>query len=377
MHDRPRPADFPEPQSGQTLIAGAAGRASIRVTPASPQVESRRRKTMHTLFSRRLALFAAAAALLVATGSLAGAAAGTTRSSPQLKIALIAPSAHNDLAFTQSMYSALKSLQAKYNFKLSVSENEFVVADAANVMRQYASEGYNLIIAHGSQYGGTIQQLAPQFAKVSFAWGTASSTFGLPNVYAYSAASNQGGYVQGYMASLISKTKELGEIGPIATGDAKLYVDGFKAGATAANPEAAVHVSYTGSFSDPSLMSKQASEYLAQKVDVLTGSSQSVVGAITVAKANNVAWFGTQWSQASLAPKQVVSSQVYDWTGTLTKILNGVQAGKLGGSSFAITLKNGGEKIQYNPGYKLAASVKTAAAKVITGIENGSVKAPA
>ena len=126
---------------------------------------------MHTLFSRRLALFTAAAALLVATGSLAGAASGTTRSSPQLKVALIAPSAHNDLAFTQSMYSALKSLQSKYNFKLSVSENEFVVADAANVMRQYASEGYNLIIAHGSQYGGTIQQLAPEFPKVSFGVG--------------------------------------------------------------------------------------------------------------------------------------------------------------------------------------------------------------
>ena len=100
-------------------------------------------------------------------------------------MALIAPSAHNDLAFTQSMYSALKSLQAKYHFKLSVSENQFVVADAANIMRQYASEGYNLIIAHGSQYGGTVQQLAPKFPKVSFAWGTASSTFGRPNVYAY------------------------------------------------------------------------------------------------------------------------------------------------------------------------------------------------
>ena len=104
-------------------------------------------------------------------------------------------------------------------------------------MRQYAAEGYNLIIAHGSQYGGTIQPLAPKYPKVSFAWGTASSTFGLPNVYAYQAASNQGGYVQGYIAGLISKTKVIGEIGPIATGDAKLYVDGFKAGALAASSE--------------------------------------------------------------------------------------------------------------------------------------------
>ena len=154
-----------------------------------------------------------------------------------MKVALIAPSAHNDLAFTQSMYAALQQLKAKYHFQLSVSENQFVVADAANIMRQYAAEGYNLIIAHGSQYGGTIQQLAPKYPKVSFAWGTASSTFNLPNVYAYQANSNEGGYVQGYMAALLSKTKVLGVIGPIAVGDAKLYVDGFKAGALAAVPE--------------------------------------------------------------------------------------------------------------------------------------------
>jgi len=332
---------------------------------------------MHRLLSRRFALLTASLAVLViATGALTGSAAAT-RSSPTLKVALIAPSATNDLAFTQSMYSALEALQAKYGFKLSVSENEFVVANAADIIRTYASEGYNLIIAHGSQYGGTIQQLAPQFPKVSFAWGTASSTFGLPNVYAYSALSNQGGFVQGYMASLISKTKVIGEIGPIATGDAKLYVDGFRAGALAADPEATVHVSYTGSFSDPSLMSKQATEYLAEKADVLTGSSQSVVGAISVAKANNVAWFGTQWTQATLAPKQVVSSQVYNWTGVLTNILNGIKAGKLGGASYALTLKNGGETIQYNPGYPLSATVKAAAQKEIAGIENGSVKVPA
>ena len=202
-----------------------------------------------------------------------------------------------------------------------------------------------------------------------------TSTFGLKNVYAYQAASNQGGYVQGYMAGLLTKTGVIGEIGPIAVGDAKLYVDGFKAGALASNPKATVQVAYTGSFSDPSLMSKQATQYLAQKADVLTGSSQSVVGAITVAKANNMAWFGTQWDQSSLAPKQVVSSQVYDWTGILTKMLNGVQAGKLGGASYTITLANGGEKIQLNPGYALPANVKAALNKVVSGIANGSIKA--
>jgi len=332
---------------------------------------------MHILGTRRSALYAVAVAVLLTAMALpAGSAASSAASGTQLKVALVAPSATNDLAFTQSMYSALKSLQAKYGFKLSVSENEFVVANAADIIRTYASEGYNLIIAHGSQYGGTIQQLAPQFPKVSFAWGTASSTFGLKNVYAYSAASNQGGYVEGYLAGLISKSKVVGEIGPIATGDAQLYIDGFKAGVLAAAPSATVHVSYTGSFSDPSLMSKQATEYLAEKADVLTGSSQSVVGAISVAKANNIAWFGTQWTQASLAPKQVVASQVYNWMPVLTSILNGIKAGKLGGQSYSITLKNGGESIQYNPGYPLSSAIKAAAAKKVAAIEANSIVLP-
>ena len=164
-----------------------------------------------------LLMTAALTALLLAV-PVAGAPSKTDAT--QLKVALIAPSAHNDLAFTQSMYHALKNMEKKYGLQLSVSENQFVVANAANIIRQYANQGYDLVIAHGSQYGGTIQQLAAQFPKTSFAWGTAGTTYGQSNVYAYEANSHEGGYVNGYIASLMSKSKVLGVIGPIAVGDA-------------------------------------------------------------------------------------------------------------------------------------------------------------
>ena len=205
-----------------------------------------------------------------------------------LKVALVAPSATNDLAFTESMYNALEALKGPEHLQISVSANEFVVSDAANIIREYASEGYNLIIAHGSQYGSTVEQLAAQFPKVSFAWGTAGSTFGRKNVFAYEASSNEGGYVQGYIAGLISKSHKLGVIGPIATGDAKLYVDGFVAGAKAADKSIDVHPVYTGSFSDDSLMATAAKTFVSDGADVLTGSSQSVVGAIGVAVADHL-----------------------------------------------------------------------------------------
>jgi basic membrane protein A and related proteins len=323
---------------------------------------------------RRLLLMTAAAAALVLAVSAAGAPAKTEQS--QLKVALIAPSAHNDLAFTQSMYQALRTLAKKNGFRLSVSENQFVVANAANIIRQYASQGYDLVIAHGSQYGGTIEQLAPQFPKTSFAWGTAGATFGQPNVYAYEANSQEGGFVNGYVASMMSKSKVLGVIGPIAVGDAKLYVDGFVAGAKAQSRRTTVHVAYTGSFSDPSLMSKQAAQFVAQKADVLTGSSQSVVGAITVVRENNLKWFGTQWTQRSLAPQNVVATQMYDWMPILNTIVARVRSGKLGGVSYRITLKNGGEKIKFNKAANTPLRFQTAAQKVIARIVSGKIVIP-
>jgi basic membrane lipoprotein Med (substrate-binding protein (PBP1-ABC) superfamily) len=322
------------------------------------------------------ALALAAAACGSSSSSSPSASSSSSSSAATLKVALIEPSLRNDLAFSQSMYAAVQSLAAPMHLKVSVSDNLFNVTDAGNAMRQYATEGYNLIIAHGSQYGATVQQLAPQFPKTSFAWGTAGVTYGLKNVFAYQANSQEGGYVQGYMAALLSKSKTLGIIGPIDVGDAHLYVVGFKAGALAADPKATVHVSFTGSFSDDTLMATAAKAYVSEHADVLTGSSQSVVGAIGVAKHDKVAWFGTQWDQSSLAPSQVVSSQVYDWTGVIKQMITAIRGGVLGGATYTITLGNGGEKIVYNPAYPLPSQAKAAGSKVISEIISGSVTPP-
>jgi len=334
---------------------------------------------MNISVSRTRWLAAGAVVLILAAGcgsSGAKPTAASSQASPVLKVALITPSATNDLAFSQAMYAALQSVQAKYDLKISVQDNMFVVSDAANAMQQFASEGYKLIIANGSQYGSTVQQLAAKYPKVSFAWGTAGSTFGLKNVFAYQAAANEGGYVQGYMAGLLSKKKVVGVIGPINVGDAQLYTGGFKAGVLAADQHATVHLSFTGSFSDVSLMASAAKSYVSEGADVLTGSSQSVVGAIGVAKSDNVAWFGTQWDQSSLAPADVVSSQAYNWVPALSQIFTAIRAGTLGGATYTITLKNGGEKIEFNPGYQLPASVKSAGESVAGKIESGAITPP-
>ena len=80
--------------------------------------------------------------------------------------------------------------------------------------------------------------------------------------------------------------------------------------------------------------------------------------------------------QSSLAPKQVVASQEYDWTGILNNIFTGLKAGKLGGSSYTLSLANGGEKIVLNPKFELPSAVKQAEQKVVAGISKGTIKVP-
>jgi len=313
---------------------------------------------------------------LVLSACGAGAPA-TAAPAAKFRVAVILPSAKNDMAFSQSMYDALTAIQKDMGadkFEFVFSEGMFVVDDAAAAIRDYATKGYNLVIAHGSQYGSSLQEIAPDFPKTSFAWGTTVDTFGQPNIFAYEAASQEGGYVNGVLAAALSKSKVIGIVAPIETGDAKLYVEGFKQGVAATDSTVTVNVNYIGSFSDVALAAEAATTHISNGADVLSGTAQMVVGAIGKAKENNVLWFASDANQSSLAPSIVVDSQVYHWEVILKEMIGLIQGGTLGGKSFTINLKNGGEVIEYNPDYELSADAKALGDKAIQGIIDGSIK---
>jgi basic membrane protein A len=305
--------------------------------------------------------------------------APTAAPAEAFRIAVVMPSAITDLAFSQSMYSALVAIQTEMGgeaaLEIKYSENMFKVPDAATAIRDYASQGFDVVIAHGSQYGSSVQEIAPDFPETTFAWGTDVNTFGMNNVYAYTAAAEEGGYVNGVLAALLTKTKTIGVTGPVEVGDAKTYIDGFVQGVASVDPTITVSMTWTGSFSDVALMTEAAKTHIAAGADILTGSSQSVVGSIGAAKENGaVLWFGTQQDQSSLAPDLVVASQVYDWTGMIREIISQNKAGTLGGKTYILKLENDGLKIAYNAGFALDADVKAAGDKAIADIISGAVK---
>ncbi len=289
------------------------------------------------------------------------------------RVAIVAPSAQNDLAFTQSIVDSVNRVGEGRSIDVDITDGTFVVEDAAAAMRGYAEDGFDLVIAHGSQYGGPLQEIAPDFPDVAFAWGTAADTFGIDNVSAYTVRADEGGYVNGTIAAQLTGSNTLGVVGPIEVGDAKLYVDGFVAGVEAQNPDATVNVNYIESFSDVALASEAATAHVTNGADVLTGTAQMVVGATGVALESDIPWFGTQSNQTPLGESIVVASQVYHWEVVLDEIIDNIQAGSLGGEVYTATLANGGLVMEFNDAYGLDASIKSAAEETIAAIASGEL----
>ncbi|RME77030.1 MAG: BMP family ABC transporter substrate-binding protein, partial [Chloroflexi bacterium] len=186
-----------------------------------------------------------------------------------VKVAIVMPSTISDLAWSQAIYDALKRIQTDAGgesvVEIAYTENMFNVTDAAAALRDYAENGYDLVIAHGTQYGTSLFEIAPDFPETSFAWGTAVDTGqeqGLNNIFAYEARAEQGGFVNGVLAAALTKSNVIGVVGPVEAGDAKLYIDGFVAGAKAAKPDVTVNVSYTGSFGDTALAAEAANTHI-------------------------------------------------------------------------------------------------------------------
>jgi len=293
------------------------------------------------------------------------------------RVAVIMPSAVNDLAFSQSMYDALVRIQNEMGgpekMQFAYSQGMFIIDDAAAALRIYASQDYDLVIAHGSQYAKSIKEIAPNFPTVSFVLTNAVEPTNLPNVFDVVAVAQEGGYVNGVLAASLTSSKVIGVIGPVDAGEAKQYIDGFKAGVTATNPEIQVNINYIGSFSDVVKASEAAIDQISAGTDVMTGTAQMVVGPIGTANKNNVLWFGTQSNQSSLAPKVVVANQVYHWEVALQEVIVNIQSGVTGGEMFAINLANGGEVIEYNPDYSLFAKAKILGDATVQGIIDGTI----
>ena len=282
-----------------------------------------------------------------------------------IRIAIVAPSDERDMASTQSLVDGVKALEGVASWEITSGALEG--EEAADAIRRYAESDFDLVIAHSDRYGESLPAIARDFPDTAFAWGAAKDTFGLDNVSAYTAASDQGGYVLGALAATMCD--KIGVVGPTTGDEALLYIEGFQLGAE--DNGAVVDVAYLNSSSGAGLVAEVTSGLVVNGAECLTGTGQFSADAIGVAEQQGLLWFGTQVNQLeAVADGVVLASQVYRWEAVLQDLVDDVAAGSLGRHIYGIDLDNGGLTIEFGAlevSNEMRARVSDTIAAVTTG----------
>jgi basic membrane protein A and related proteins len=287
---------------------------------------------------------AVAAALLAALPVFAAPAAAAD------KAAILLPGSINDQSWNALGYAILQSLKP-HGFETAYSEN-VADADEAEALRDYASQGYNIVMGHSGRFVSAMEQVAPDFPDTQFI--AVSGNEGMaPNVMSIDWNNAQFGCQLGTLAARMSKThKVAGVYGLQGVPNITAQAGGFRICANKAGAD--VTILYIKDMEDAAEAKEAALSLIAQGADVITGKLNAAeAGLVQAAKEKGVYVTGRGFDQTKIAPDLVLTNIIEDWPGMFGSTADQVKAGKLFGDFVQYgydTAPVTGASLQYDEG---------------------------
>lgn len=251
---------------------------------------------------------AAAATTTAAAGTTTTAAPGKDPS--KLKVALCMEGMKAWPGWYNQAIISLRKLEAKYGFKADISE--MVTFDTMEtVFTQYAEQGYDLVIAHGSLYDLGVPQVAEKYPKTKFL-NVGGRYKGVDNVVSYDYNWRDTTYLWGYLSAKMSKTGTIGmTIGePFPTvSDLAL---GCKVGFLEARPDGKFLYNVSGTWGDPDKGKETALAQIDSGADVTAAwSGTTGQGVGTAAESRGTYYIAEDQDRLAMFPKAAIAGTHY------------------------------------------------------------------
>jgi len=290
---------------------------------------------------RRLAH--AALALAVLATQLTGCASRKSEpsSSPAatLKVGLVFDvGGRGDKSFNDAAYAGLDSAKQSLGIEFQTLETG-EGADREAAMRQLAANGSQLVFGVGFLFSGDIKTLAQEFPNVKFACVDYTVKAGEtlpPNLLALKFKEEEGSYLVGALAALLSRTGTVGFVGGMEIPLIKKFEAGYRAGVAAVKPNARVIVKYAGStgsaFKDPTKGKELGLSEYHQGADIIFHASGSTgLGVFEAARELKKLAIGVDSDQYDEAPGVVLTSMVKHVEVAVFNTIRDAQAGSFTG----------------------------------------------
>jgi simple sugar transport system substrate-binding protein/basic membrane protein A len=267
------------------------------------------------------------AAISVAVLSLTATAAAPAHAED--KAAILLPGSANDQSWNALGYSIVKSLEP-HGFKTAYSEN-VADADEAEAVRDYASQGYTVVLGHSGRFVSAMEEVAPDFPKTQFI-AVSGNEGAAPNVMSIDYNNAQFGCQLGLLAARMSKTHKVGGVyGLQGVPNITAQAGGFRLCATKAG--ASVTILYIKNMEDSAEAKEAALSLIGSGADFITGKLNAAeAGLVQAAKEKHVFVTGRGFDQTAIAPDLVLTNLTEDWPAMIGSTADQVKAGKLFGT---------------------------------------------
>ena len=217
-----------------------------------------------------------------------------------------------DKSFNEAAYVGME------NWKKETGKQylEFEIANESQreqAIRRMAEKGASPIIGVGFSQASAIEKVAKEFPKLNFV--IVDMVVGLPNVQSVVFKEQEGSFLVGAMAAMVSKTGKVGFVGGMDIPLIRRFQCGYEQGAKFANAKAEVFANMTGTtgaaWNDPARGGELAKAQFAKGADVVFAAAGGTgIGVYQAAKDGGKLAIGVDSNQNHLQPGTMLTSML-------------------------------------------------------------------
>jgi basic membrane protein A and related proteins len=244
-----------------------------------------------------------------------------------------------DQGFNDAAWAGMTKSATDFNANIKVLES----GEPANYVPNFtafAQQNYDMIVGVGFLLNDAITQVAQQYPNAHFVLIDSQSS--AQNVASMITRDQEGAYLVGAIAGMMTKTNKVGFISGVESANQDHFLYGYEAGVKTTNPKATVQVSWVGSFADPAKAKTLATAQYNQGVDVLYSvAGLGDTGTIAAAKELNKMIIGTDLDKNYLAPNNVIAGVIKRVDSEVYAEAKAVADGAFKGGVISVGLKEG------------------------------------
>jgi len=224
------------------------------------------------------------------------------------KVAVAFPGVVSDQSWNQFGYEGLVQAADDCDVEIAYSEDVFQ-DEQLETFRNYAAEGYDIIIGHGGEYADAISTVAAEYPDIWF-----GDTNGIPegdNISMMIIGYGQMSYLAGVLACEMTETNHLAFVGGESIGVVEHAAESFRAGAQVCGNPIELDIVYTGNWADVNKAYEAGLGLIADGADVLYHVLDTAdAGLIAAAEDEGVYAIGLYRDSSDLGTGAVIGSAI-------------------------------------------------------------------